>query len=150
MELFVLFFRITPAPLTSINGGLSDGKSSCTIYLQAPITTQYDANRNNRSTLYGPSLNQSTVAMDTKNCDSLNSSAPPPFRSISKTDVINLDLSTKKYSPILLMSSDMHSDNGTYLQDHRAGKPCLSGYPPGEYPHLKSLNQARAHLWRQS
>ena len=99
--------------------------------------------------LYGPSLSQSTVAMDTKNHDSLNSSAPPAVTSTSKTGFINPDLSTKKHSPILLTGSDMLSDNGAYLQDHGAGKPCLAGYPSGEHLNLKSLNQARANLWRQ-
>lgn len=98
-----------------------------------------------------PSLNQIISFKDTRNWGLLlSTSAPLPFRSISKTGVINLDLSTKKYIPILAMSSDMLSDNGTYLQDRRAGKPCLSGYPPGGYLNSKSFNQARANLWQKA
>jgi hypothetical protein len=99
--------------------------------------------------LYSRTLNQGTVVMDTKNYDSLSSSVTPSFMSISKTGVIKLDLSTKKRSPILLICSDMLSNNGTYPQDRRAAKPCLSGYPPGEHLNLKSLNQARANLWQK-
>ena len=97
--------------------------------------------------LYGRVLSQSNGAIDTNNYDSLYSFASPPFSSTSKTGVIDLDLSTKTYSLTSLIRSDMLSDNGTYLQDHRAGKPCLSGYPSGEHLNLKSLNQGRADLW---
>lgn len=70
-----------------------------------------------------PALNQIIFLKDTGNRGLLLSTfAPPSFRSISKAGVVNLDLSTKKYIPILAMSSDMLSDNGTYLQDRRAGK----------------------------
>lgn len=108
-------------------------------------------NRDSTNMVKNPSLNQIISFKDTRNWGLfLSSSAPLPFRSISKTSVINLDLSTKKYIPILVMSSDMLSDNGTYLQDHRAGKPCLSGYPPGGYLNSKSFNQARANLWQKA
>ncbi len=108
-------------------------------------------NRDCASMVKNPSLNQTISFKHTRNWGLLlGTSAPLPFMSTSKTGVINLDLSTKKYIPILVMSSDMLSDNRTYLQDRRAGKPCLSGYPPGGYLNSKSFNQARANLWRQS
>jgi len=108
-------------------------------------------NRDSTNMVKNPSLNQIISFKDTRNWGLLlSTSAPLPFRSISKTGVINLDLSTKKYIPILVMSSDMLSDNGTYLQDRRAGKPCLSGYPPGGYLNSKSFNQARANLWQKA
>ncbi len=104
-------------------------------------------NRDCASMVKNPSLNQIISFKDTRNRGLLlSTSALPPFRSISKTGVVNLDLSTKKYIPILVMSSDMLSDNGTYLQARRAGKPCLSGYSPGGYLNSKSFNQARANL----
>jgi len=80
-------------------------------------------NRDSTNMVKSPSLNQIISLNDTRNWGLLlSTSAPPPFRSISKVGVVNLDLSTKKYIPILVMSSDMLSDNGTYLQDRRAGK----------------------------
>ena len=106
-------------------------------------------NRDCTNMVKNPSLNQIIFLKDTGNWGLLLSTSPPlPSRSISKTGVVNLDLSTKKYIPILVMSSDMLSDNSTYLQDRRAGKPCLSGYPPGGYLNSKSFNQARANLWQ--
>ena len=141
------FITTAPASLKSINAAFTHGKSCCITHSQAPITTQYGANRNSTTSTHGLSSKQSSGAIDTKNYDSLNPSAPPPFRSSSKTGAIDLDLSTEKHSLTSLIRSDMLSDNGTYLQDHRAGKPCLSGYPSGEHLNLKSLNQGRADLW---
>ena len=104
-------------------------------------------NRDSTNMVKNPSLNQVISLNHTRNRGLLlSTSAPLPFTSASKTGVINLDLSTEKYIPILVMSSDMLSDNGTYLQARRAGKPCLSGYSPGGYLNSKSFNQARANL----
>ena len=122
------FIATAPASLKIINAAVTHGKSFFITYSQALIITQYGAKRNSATSPCGLSSKKSTGAIDTKNYDSLNPSAPPRFRSSSKTDAIELDLSTEKHSRILLIRSDMLSDNGTYLQDHRAGKPCSSEY----------------------
>ena len=127
------FFTIAPAPLKSINGAFTNQKSCCMTCSQAPITSQYIEFTNTTSILQAPSLNQSTSLKATNNYYSLSPSAPLSLASSSKTGVIELDLSTKKYSPIVLIGSTMLSDNDTCLQDHRAGTPGSAGYPQTKF-----------------
>jgi hypothetical protein len=139
------FFRITPASFNGISATLTHGKSSCTTSPQAPITTQCGAKKNSTTSPYGFSSKQSTGAIDTKNYVSLNSVTSPPLGSTSKTDVINLDFSTRKYSPLLPISNTMLSHHGTYLQDQSVGKPCLARCHSGTCCNVKSYNHSADH-----